>query len=247
MGNKRGFDYKAVPGDYQYRALTEGPRLQQFWHKYKLELLSRVVRVKATDTVLEVGLGSGNLLFHASVHVKGAYGLDISEEAVRFCKELAASRGLANAHFFLASAPKIPLPDAVIDFLICSDVIEHLEEPLAHLNEFYRVLRPGGRIFITTPNYGSLWPLLERVMDWLDLVPKMRNEQHITRFRKATLESLLDAAGFVVRKSGTFYTASPLGAIISEGLAARLFSVEIVVQTSLGLLLYCVAEKVVTV
>ena len=241
--DKQGFDYNAVPGDYQYRALTAGPRLQRFWHRHKLELLSRVVWLKATDTILEVGCGSGNLLFHASAHVNSAYGFDISKEAIRFCRERAASENLVKTHLFLASANRIPLPDAVIDCVILAEVIEHLRAPLAHLNELSRVLRPGGQMFITTPNYGSLWPVLERVVDWLNLVPKMRNEQHITRLRKTELESLLETAGFVVQRSGTFYALSPLAATISERLAAWLFAMEINMQTSLGLLLYCVAEK----
>lgn len=46
----------------------------------------------------------------------------------------------------------LPFPDGQFDLIWCSEVIEHLERPDAALREFRRVLKPGGRLIITTPN-----------------------------------------------------------------------------------------------
>jgi len=50
---------------------------------------------------------------------------------------------------------KIPEPDASFDVILCSEVFEHLPEATAALDEFSRLLRPGGKLIITAP-FGSL-------------------------------------------------------------------------------------------
>jgi SAM-dependent methyltransferase len=50
----------------------------------------------------------------------------------------------------------IPLPDAQADSCVLTEVLEHCPEPQAVLNEIYRVLRPGGFLFLTVP---FIWPI----------------------------------------------------------------------------------------
>ena len=49
----------------------------------------------------------------------------------------------------------LPFPDATFDYAVCVDGIEHLENPFAMVREFRRVLKPGGEVFISTPNISS--------------------------------------------------------------------------------------------
>jgi len=53
-------------------------------------------------------------------------------------------------------AARLPFDDAKFDYLLCSEAIEHLPDQLAMLRECARVLRPQGRLFVTTPNLLSL-------------------------------------------------------------------------------------------
>lgn len=50
-----------------------------------------------------------------------------------------------------ASAQDLPFPDRAFDCVICTEVLEHCAEPAAVLVEIRRVLRPGGRAFLSTP------------------------------------------------------------------------------------------------
>ncbi len=50
----------------------------------------------------------------------------------------------------------IPLEDASADVVFCQEGIEHFSDQLRALKEFNRVLRPGGKLYITTPNYSNL-------------------------------------------------------------------------------------------
>jgi SAM-dependent methyltransferase len=92
------------------------------------------------------------------------------------------------------------------------------------LHEVSRVLRPGGSWIITTPNYRSLWPLLEVALNvWS---PVKYNEQHLTRFHKKTLRQHLENSGWEVEEFRTFFIFSPFFAWISRGVAKRLHSLE---------------------
>jgi SAM-dependent methyltransferase len=80
----------------------------------------------------------------------------------------------------LATAYAIPEPDASYDTALMSEVLEHLERPLDALREAHRLLRPGGKIILTTP---LVWVLHEEPRDFY-------------RYTPYALEHLLADAGF---------------------------------------------------
>jgi SAM-dependent methyltransferase len=74
----------------------------------------------------------------------------------------------------------MPMPDGCVDAVICTEVLEHVGDPGAVLGELYRLLVPGGRIWLTTP---FVWPLHEEPYDHY-------------RYTQYALRSLLRQAGF---------------------------------------------------
>lgn len=80
----------------------------------------------------------------------------------------------------LGSADAIPAADADFDAVLCTQVLEHVPDPLAALREFHRVLRPGGRLIATVP---FAWEEHELPHDYF-------------RYTRAGMESLLARAGF---------------------------------------------------
>lgn len=57
----------------------------------------------------------------------------------------------------------LPIADASFDFIVSTEVIEHLENPRAVFREFYRLLKPGGKVLLTTPNQESIRSLVALV------------------------------------------------------------------------------------
>jgi SAM-dependent methyltransferase len=64
---------------------------------------------------------------------------------------------------FACPADNVPLPDACMDSILCTEVLEHVPEPMAVWKEFHRLLRPGGKVLLTTPMY---WPAHELPYDF---------------------------------------------------------------------------------
>ena len=93
---------------------------------------------------------------------------------------------IARADVIVAGDP-LPYPDAHFDGLVSMDVIEHVPDPAAWLAEAFRVVRPGGRVFLTTPNYASRsLILLERTV--LEVIARAQGFS-----RKALHPSKLDS------------------------------------------------------
>jgi len=233
-----------ISGDYQYQALQRGPRIQRFWHRNKLNVMRQVLPISSAEIVVDVGCGSGNLIFQSRQPAQLAIGLDMSEAAVRFCQSLIPEGGRSHV-LAQAMGHAIPLSNACTDTVLLVEVIEHLPAPLAVLSEIRRIMKDGARLFITTPNYAfpSLWPLLEALADRSGLVPKMASEQHIQQFGPEMLADLLKQAGFNIGCLGTFYRFSPFASLISEAWADSLVSKEVASGQYSGSLIYCVARK----
>ncbi len=121
-----------IPGDYQFRAMNSGPRLQRFWHRNKLWVLDQIAPIAKNHVVVDVGCGSGNLTLHSAEKCKLAIGLDPSESAVQFCNSINSN---ARSIFIPAAGDALPFPDESVDVVLFVEVIEHLEEPMKIIAE----------------------------------------------------------------------------------------------------------------
>jgi len=108
------------------------------------------------ESLLEIGCGTAPLL----VAAKGygcRVGVDIAFRWLVVGKKRLAEAGL-DLPLICACAEALPFRDAVFDRGVADSVIEHLKDQPQAMREVRRVLRPGGRLFVATPNRFSLGP-----------------------------------------------------------------------------------------
>ena len=92
--------------------------------------------------MLDVGCGTGWLAEHFADYT----GIDGSPDAV-------ARAGERGRHVLLARVEEpLPFENASFDGVVVKDLLEHVEDPVAVLLEVHRVLRPGGRVFASSPD-----------------------------------------------------------------------------------------------
>ncbi|MDP9378150.1 MAG: methyltransferase domain-containing protein [Actinomycetota bacterium] len=131
--------------------------------KWRWPLLRR--ELEPGIRMLDLGCGAGHFAGAASAAGADVVGIDIAERALQRARILAP-----NAAFRLLEANgTLPLEHNSIDLVWCSEVIEHVADVGLLLLEARRVLKPDGRLLLTTPAHG----LLRRV-----LIAAVRFDQH---------------------------------------------------------------------
>lgn len=121
------------------------------WYQLVLEFLPPV----EGKTILEIACGRGG--FSRLLGSRGATvcGADFSESAIAIAKERLLRHPLPADHvaYVQADAQDMPFEENSFDIVISCETIEHVPDPRAAVREMHRVCKPGGRLFLTTPNY----------------------------------------------------------------------------------------------
>ena len=241
MGRRTG-DAVEIEGGYQYRALYEGNAVQRFWHRNKQTTIARLLPPDPADRVIDVGCGSGIVSSFLAQNGSEVLGIDANPDAIAFAREhfqrpnLTFREGLVDEEF-QSGGP--------IDKIYCLELIEHVyeEQARAMLEHFARILRPGGAVYMTTPNYRSLWPMIEWLMDVLGAAPQMAGHQHVTRYHRRKLEALAMRVGLRVAGAATTCFAAPWLAPLSQRLAQRVDALETGLRLLPGSILVLVLRK----
>ena len=124
-----------------------------WWFVSRRELVLKLVNTfidMSTPLILDIGCGTGATA-SALQKIGRVIGVDFSPLALDACRRRRLDR------LIQARAGALPFANDVIDLIVATDVLEHLEDDHAALAEFHRVLRPGGVAVITVPAYQFLW------------------------------------------------------------------------------------------
>lgn len=106
---------------------------------------------------LDAGCGGGRFMVAlARLGTREVKGIDISATAVALANERLKKRGLLHAEARTASVLAIPFPDHSFDYVVSSGVIHHTPNPKGAFKELVRVLRPGGKLFLSVYGKGGL-------------------------------------------------------------------------------------------
>lgn len=146
---------------------------------------------RETGRWLDIGFGEGAILKIAEENGWKCYGTDIAPVALAY----GASRGWIVGR----DAENDPrFPHRGFDIVTMIELLEHIPAPDRALRSAARLLRPGGLLYITTPNAKSL----NRRMLGLEW-SIFRPPEHITIWSACGLRAALDRAGFEIRRIRT--------------------------------------------
>jgi 2-polyprenyl-3-methyl-5-hydroxy-6-metoxy-1,4-benzoquinol methylase len=176
---------QAILGGYQE---TEDPNYTEESESRSINAymsLAAIRRFAKHGRLLEVGCSVGYFL-NAARHSFEVVGVEPSRWAQKYTRERLKIEVPA------ATLEEAAFSDAHFDVVAMIDVIEHLPDPLAALREVRRILKPGGHLYIVTPDIESL---SARILGsrWWGLRPA-----HIFYFSSKTLRAMLEANGFEI-------------------------------------------------
>jgi len=108
-------------------------------------------------TCLDAGCGGGRFVVALSrCGAEKVCGIDVSLDAIKAAQTRAKERGFNMVEFKNASVLAIPYPDKSFDYVLCSGVILLTPDPFKAFRELCRVLKPGGKMFLSVYGKGGL-------------------------------------------------------------------------------------------
>ncbi len=222
------FDYSKIPEGY-YDSILNGPDgMRKFWHYHKFDSVMRYMPEGNGEprSLLDFGCFAGSFLGLVSQkQFATQVGVDILPQQIAY-----AQRKYGTAFREFRSVNPGALLSSVVsekfDVITLIEVIEHLDSKQIQklLFDLCDCLKPEGCIIMTTPNYFSLWPLLEWMIDRMGDV--QYEEQHLTRFHffnfEKKVKGITGSLNLECEKKTTTHFITPYIAAISYPMAVQM-------------------------
>lgn len=148
------------------------------------ELLDAFEPYRKTNKILDIGCGSGAILDQAKKRGWETYGTEFSDDAVSLCQE----RG-HQMHQGVLNPSNYHVED--FDIIVSTEVVEHIANHQEEIPNMAKLLRRGGFLYLTTPN----WNAISRVLlgeDWTVI----HYPEHLVYFTPKTLREMFEREGF---------------------------------------------------
>ncbi|RJQ37076.1 class I SAM-dependent methyltransferase [Candidatus Microgenomates bacterium] len=189
------------------------------WQKNYIEKINKYLLDKdyKKKTLLDIGTGTGYVAIESAKKGVKVIGCDLSVKAIENLKKYKKDFSLNNLTFLKCNAEELPLKNESVNYIVANAILEHLPKEEEAINEWKRVLKKNGKIFITVPlSLKSIWPFLWPINIFYD-----KRLGHIRRYDKRSLEKK-----FGLKSVHVFYTGHLLkvfGTILSLILRIHLF------------------------
>ncbi len=155
------------------------------------EILDQMEKYRKNNRIMDIGCGAGYFLDEAQKRGWEVYGTEYSERLINLLSEknITIHAGALNTSNY---------QDDYFDVITSFEVIEHINTPASEVNKIHQLLRKGGLIYLTTPNFNSLLRL--RLKSKYNVI---QYPEHLSYFTPKTLRKLFDSNGFKTIKIET--------------------------------------------
>lgn len=189
LGNE--LDEKSIKDLYRYYAHgTFSDHISPVTRLRYRKLLDSFERYRKHNSIIDVGCGAGYFMSAASDKRWDVEGTEISDDAIKLVKQ-------KRQRVIKGDIASLDLQESKYDIATLFELIEHAVNPEGIIEKLSYILRPGGLVYITTPNYNNI---MRRLLGdrW-----EIFHKEHLFYFTPRDLSQLLNKHGFRIKKIKT--------------------------------------------
>jgi ubiquinone/menaquinone biosynthesis C-methylase UbiE len=179
--------FEAVAAQWDYMRLT-------YYDEAVIETIADAIAIDDTQTVLDVGTGTGFIAAGLAPRADRVIAIDSSGAMLDVARDNLAQLGIDNVELHEGDLARLPFDDNSVDAAVANMVLHHAADPAGMLAEMTRVVSPGGWVAITDAvEHPYEWMRTEQADIWLGFTPKQVEgffgSARLTRYGYATLGS----------------------------------------------------------
>jgi ArsR family transcriptional regulator len=165
-----------------------------YYDEKVIETLADAIAIDDTNTVLDVGTGTGFIAAGLAARAHRVIAIDNSPAMLAVARDNLAQLGIDNVELRESDLSQLALDDDAVDAAVANMVLHHAEDPAGMLAEMTRAVRPGGWVAITDAvEHPYEWMRTEQADIWLgftrDQVEGFFGSARLARYGYATLGS----------------------------------------------------------
>ncbi len=191
---------------------------KHWWYRVRRQLIHKLVSQhfpnKNDLKIIDLGCGTGLLMTELQGYGM-VNGVDISKDAIEFCK----NKGLNNVK--VSDIENLEYSDDSFDMVLLLDVLEHTKNDSRVLQEARRILKPNGKIIVFVPCFMFLWGITDVV------------SEHFRRYTLKEIRTLVVNQSLIILDSSYFNFLLFLPIAIFR-LLVRVFRIDIKSENNLG-------------
>lgn len=194
------------------RIASKFDRIEQNDPAYKIFIEKARGYLKADDTILDFGCGTGLICNEISENVEFIHAIDISTKMIEISKNKASLRNIKNIYFERTTIFNEKFKPGSLDAIIALNVFHLLEDPQTHFQRINQILKPGGLIISSTPCMSETQFLNTtlKLFSLIGMTPKLNS------FTSSELEQMLLSESFKTIEFGRIKPKSPIYLCILE-------------------------------
>ena len=177
-----------------------------FSSAYRKTIAYTIQHLKQTDTVLDVGCGTGITTVEIAHCVKEIYALDLSDKMLEIAKRKAFEKGIDNTTFYQKSIFDEDMESKKYDVILAFNILCYIQEDIDFIKRVYNLLYDGG-IFISVTDClrekETIFVKLQKLLGKIGIIPKMNI------YSMLELKNKIANCNFEILQSENLHTTPP--------------------------------------
>lgn len=163
------------------------------WFQNDTNELFSGIPIRADDVVLDAGCGEGGVVSFCAQRGSHVIAVDMHQATLDTARERLSGSPARKLEFYCSPADNLPVADAVASRIICTEVLEHVDDPALVLRELHRVGQPGALYLFSVPD-----PLGEALLKKVGPESYFQSPNHIRIFEREAFADVIRASGLEI-------------------------------------------------